>query len=202
MSKIELKYDKSYIWEIFKKLESHEYAIPVFKRDFVWSQQRIIDLFDSIWNGYPIGTVILWAPDTIIPSKDILTDKEQKDVNSPMYFILDGRQRLTAIYGCVQSEVKNEKFDLYFNLDTEKFTYDGEGNNVCMKVSDIYDTFILQDRLQEITVSFEEKKAKIFVDRARLLNSILQAYTVSVIIIKNCLIDQAKTVYSRINQYN
>jgi len=196
---LNIKSDREFLWEIFKKITNREYAIPVFQRDFVWTQQQIIDLFDSIWNGYPIGSIILWAPDSMIPAKHILTDEIDKDDNTPMYFVLDGRQRLTAFYGCVQSRVKNSKFNLYFNLNTEKFTYRNEGTHTCVKVSDIYDTFTLLDKLQEISMSVEENKAKILIERAKQLNTVLQGYTATLIVINDCPLKQAEIVFSRIN---
>jgi len=36
--------------------------IPAFQRGFVWERDNIKDLFDSIKNGYPIGSILLWKP--------------------------------------------------------------------------------------------------------------------------------------------
>lgn len=36
-----------------------EYLIPKFQRDFIWTPKQIIDLFDSILKGFPIGSIIM-----------------------------------------------------------------------------------------------------------------------------------------------
>ena len=35
-------------------------ALPDIQRPFVWSSAKARDLFDSMYRGYPIGTIMLW----------------------------------------------------------------------------------------------------------------------------------------------
>ena len=41
--------------------------VPPFQRNFVWERDDIKDLFDSIRNNYPIGSILLWKPKTKQP---------------------------------------------------------------------------------------------------------------------------------------
>jgi uncharacterized protein with ParB-like and HNH nuclease domain len=42
--------------KIIEHLESGQYAIPIFQREFVWDINSIKDLWDSIYRHYPIGS--------------------------------------------------------------------------------------------------------------------------------------------------
>lgn len=200
MASINIKSDREYLREIFAKVKSGKYVIPVFQRDYVWSEQQILDFFDSISKGYPIGSVILWKSIQSIPSKDILTDEKNSE-STPDYYVLDGRQRLTTFYGCVlNNSDKPERFRICYNLETETFEPYKKGKTESMLLSDIYDTFTLLGRLQELLNTIEDKeKALVYVERAKRLNSILQEYTVAEVLLDNCNLDEASTVFSRIN---
>ena len=41
--------------------------IPVFQREYVWKDEQIISLLDSIYHGYPVGSLLLWS--TKVPLK-------------------------------------------------------------------------------------------------------------------------------------
>ena len=90
MARIDIKSEREFLREIYKKVEAGKYGIPAFQRNYVWTGDRIADFFDSIWKGYPIGAIILWKPDIRMQTKDILTDEQQKE-NDAEYYVLDGR---------------------------------------------------------------------------------------------------------------
>jgi len=41
--------------------------IPVFQREYVWKDEQIMSLLDSIYQGYPVGSLLLWS--TKVPLK-------------------------------------------------------------------------------------------------------------------------------------
>lgn len=199
MSRIDIKSEREFFREIYDKINKGKYAIPVFQRDFVWKKEQVIDFFDSIWRGYPIGSIILWQPDSPMPVKDLMTD-EVRTIEQPEYFVLDGRQRLTAFFGCVYDSCnKDPRFNLYFDLDTETFTYSRNEKHTMIKVSDVYDTFVMLNRMQDIAADPNIVKAKTYVERAKKLNAIIQGYVVGEIYINNCSLREAEKVFSRIN---
>ena len=199
-TRIDIKSEREFFREVFEKILKGEYAIPIFQRDFEWKPKQVIEFFDSIWRGYPIGSILLWQPDTNMLIKDILTD-EVRSAQKPSYFVLDGRQRLSTFYGCVSRKAdKRKEFHLYFNLETETFTHVRSDAPNYMKVSDIYDTFALLDKMNDVSSRVsDQQKARQYIERAKRLNAILQGYTVSEVYINNCSLRQAEVVFSRIN---
>ena len=200
-SRIIIKSEREFFREVYDKIVKGEYAIPIFQRDFVWSSKQVEEFFDSIWRGYPIGSILLWQPDTDMPIKDILTDIIADAKVRPSYFVLDGRQRLSAFFGCVSNDLnKRKEFDLYFNVETEKFTHAHTDSPLFIKVSDVYDTFVLLDKMSDLGNRIENsQKARQYIEKAKLLNSVLQGYTVSEVNINNCSLKEAEIVFSRIN---
>lgn len=48
------------IYDAMSKITEGKYAIPPFQREFQWSKEKIIKLWDSILMGYPISTFLFW----------------------------------------------------------------------------------------------------------------------------------------------
>ena len=200
MSGISIKPDREYLREICSKIEDGKYGIPVFQRDYVWKAEQILDLFDSIAKGYPIGTIMLWQPKEYQPkTKDIITD-EVKEMPTPEYYVLDGRQRLTTFFGCVSNrEDKDNCFKLCYNLETESFEYSKKEKIEVLLVSDIYDTFTLLTRLQNIIDSLGDQKSSKYDENAKRMKAILKGYETGEIMLNNCTLEEAGVVFSRIN---
>lgn len=81
--------------------------IPAFQRGFVWEPESVAYLMDSIYKGYPFGSVILWRTREQLHSERRLgpfplIDKEPQ---YPIDYVLDGQQRLTSIFGVFQTEI-------------------------------------------------------------------------------------------------
>lgn len=53
------------IYEALSRIGSHERPLylPAIQRHFVWKQDQICKLFDSMMRGYPIGTFLFWEVD-------------------------------------------------------------------------------------------------------------------------------------------
>ena len=86
--------DKLKIREHLRRIEAKEYLIPNFQREFIWKKARIIKLLESVLQNKPVGGLLIWR--STIP----LTSKRYDNNNDNFLksYILDGQQRLTALY--------------------------------------------------------------------------------------------------------
>lgn len=48
------------IRKIIDKTLSGEIRIPSFQRGFVWDPEKVAFFIDSLFKGYPIGSLLLW----------------------------------------------------------------------------------------------------------------------------------------------
>ena len=73
-------------------------GLPDIQRPFVWPNQKVRDLFDSMYRGYPVGYLVFWKNGS--PSdRTIGVGGERR---SPEIVIVDGQQRLTCLYAVVK----------------------------------------------------------------------------------------------------
>ena len=97
--------------ETIESIQRHEYVLPAIQREFVWKPEQIQRLFDSLMQGYPFGTFLLWRVQAENSSKyrfyDFVRNYHEKDnphcpqlalLTNPVTAVLDGQQRLTALY--------------------------------------------------------------------------------------------------------
>ena len=64
MEKMYIQVERERITTLLDKVRSGAVAIPQFQRDYVWTPKQVVDFYDSILNGWPIGSLLLWVPDT------------------------------------------------------------------------------------------------------------------------------------------
>lgn len=81
------------------KLKEGRFVIPDFQRDFEWKPWDIRDLMRSIFLDYYIGGLLLWKGEkknfsALSCEKIYGFDGDER----PEYIVLDGQQRLTALY--------------------------------------------------------------------------------------------------------
>ncbi|GGC15080.1 hypothetical protein GCM10007205_25000 [Oxalicibacterium flavum] len=119
------------IRQLLGRVAEGEVRIPAFQREFVWEPDRVQFLMDSIYKGYPIGTLLFWRTREKLQSDRDLgpyvlpEPKEQY----PIDYVLDGQQRLTSIFAVFQTELKQAEnpkvdwvdvyFDIHANADAQ-----------------------------------------------------------------------------------
>ena len=126
------------IEDALNRIRRGEYAMPAIQRDYVWHQNQVTWLFDSIMRGYPISSFLFWTVrgEDVHGYKfyDFLTDyredfqirgNEKKVMASDRFTaILDGQQRLTSLYigfmGTFAWRVKNGR--KYENTESSRPT--------------------------------------------------------------------------------
>ena len=109
-------------------------ALPSIQRGFVWGTDQIELLWDSIAQGFPLGSLLLTKYDTNLRESTNTTSGQGNDgeLENPEYLILDGQQRATAIalgfrdiWSTPQYEVKEALWvDLVkLNKEERKFSF-------------------------------------------------------------------------------
>lgn len=120
------------IRQLLQRITDGEIRIPAFQRDFVWDPDRVQFLMDSIFKGYPIGTVLFWrTKEKLSYDRDLgpFTLPEPKK-EYPIDYVLDGQQRLTSIFSTFQTELKKNPgetwIDIYFDLSANPSAQDSQ----------------------------------------------------------------------------
>lgn len=92
---------------LLAQTENDVIVLPAMQRPFVWKDDRIYRLVDSLLRGFPVGAVMLWKTATLQRYRRILRDIDTDNAqvfsyetsnNESKYLVLDGQQRLTSLY--------------------------------------------------------------------------------------------------------
>lgn len=85
------------VGNILKDVRSGKIGLPDLQRPFVWKNDKVRDLLDSMLRGYPIGYIMLWESPAEEVGKTETIGANDKSYSSPKELVIDGQQRLTAL---------------------------------------------------------------------------------------------------------
>lgn len=116
----------SKVVDLLSDVKSGRIGLPDLQRPFVWKDNKVRELLDSMMKGYPIGYIMLWSsPDNYENTGYI--GKNSKMYKRPDDLVIDGQQRLTALlasmYGVTikDKDYKERKIRISFNPLTRDF---------------------------------------------------------------------------------
>lgn len=92
------------IGKLIEDIEIGDIALPDIQRPFVWYKKisKVRDLFDSIYQGYPIGYLLFWENANRDDFRNIGFNEPQRRM--PRFLIIDGQQRLTALFAVIKNQ--------------------------------------------------------------------------------------------------
>ncbi len=88
-----MKDQRLYIADIVRNIDDATLGtlnIPEFQRKYVWKASKVVDLVDSLWRGYPVGSLLLWENSYDSP-------RTAHGIQSRKLWIVDGQQRVTSL---------------------------------------------------------------------------------------------------------
>ena len=87
--------------DLLTEVTTGKIGLPDLQRPFVWPDNKVRDLFDSMMQGYPVGYIMLWgAPEDYDSTKVI--GENVKAFSHPQDLVIDGQQRLTSLLAAMQ----------------------------------------------------------------------------------------------------
>lgn len=98
-----------------------ELRLPEIQRHYVWRATRVRDLLDSLYRGYPSGSILMWETDEPVPTRASAIEQATSAFVGRK-LLLDGQQRLTSLTAVVNGEpvqVRGRKkpIEILFNLE-------------------------------------------------------------------------------------
>jgi hypothetical protein len=204
MAKGELTTTSIRINGLRNKIIEGEIKIPPFQRNFVWKQEQIIELLDSIVNDFPIGGLLLWETIEKLPSNRNIGGFKLPDSKAeyPISYVLDGQQRITSIFGVFSFELEykadegtSNVFEVYYDLTKSKFVgkKDLEPANKFLPLKLLFDNFNFNTYLHESQFTTDESK------EAVRIQGLFQDYDIPIVIIKKRSKGEVGVIFERIN---
>ncbi|WP_338544830.1 DUF262 domain-containing protein [Pseudomonas benzopyrenica] len=120
-----MEYQPYSIRKLLDSVKNGAIRIPAFQRGFVWDMDRVSYLMDSIYKGYPFGSLLFWRTKNQLAVERNLGRFElpKPEEEYPIDYVLDGQQRLTSIFTVFQNELIPKEdpnwSDVFFDMDAE-----------------------------------------------------------------------------------
>lgn len=151
------------IKEAMKKINDR-WFLPAIQRPYVWgnryeSEKYICRLFDSIYQKYPIGVLIMWETKSRVAHREFLCNFKQGDIYKNVdeglwerdkFLVYDGQQRLQTLFSCLKYTFNNRilVFDLSYDYDNDEDSNTGfrfvdaseQLNDFDLKVNTLFST--------------------------------------------------------------
>ena len=211
-NKITVKPDTIFLSELLENIANGDYKIPEFQREFVWNSSQMLELFDSILKGYPIGSLLFWKTKGY-KTKDEIGPYIIKEVgnNGDIGYVLDGFQRIATLFGVLMNPAHFEsiqnnpdkKFLIFFDAkenDFSRIKNKKSANIFAIPLYKIYDNRELFNFIRELDKEdLADIEKNIYIERARSLHDILHKYKLPFVEIKGGDIKSAVEIFSRIN---
>lgn len=112
------------VMELLNRIrDGDQLVLPDIQREFVWREEQIRLLMDSLMRGYPFGALLVWQTQFVaVPFRPFVRDFQpgmtfvtsEKPAKQKMEMVLDGQQRLQSLYLAAFGSYAGRH--LYFNI--------------------------------------------------------------------------------------
>ncbi len=134
------------------EIDEEKYVLPVIQRSFVWTEEKMELLFDTLLKGDSFGGVMVieeerdskplfnYRPFT----KDgyFISSGQVDNLKQKQFFVIDGQQRLQTFYIGLKGTINGKSlyFDLYSDFNSEyEFKFEKEENKLPKNSKEICD---------------------------------------------------------------
>ncbi|HEY8455428.1 MAG TPA: DUF262 domain-containing protein [Actinopolymorphaceae bacterium] len=186
---------------LLDQIDSGTLLLPEFQRGYVWNRDQVRGLMRSLYQGFPVGGLLLWE-----------TDIDPRSVRGEMtggvrLLLLDGQQRITSLYGVIRGRPP-----VFFEGDAGAFT--GLHFNVEREVFEFYAptrmrddptwidvTKLFTEGIQAFVPRFStDPKLGVYVERLSKLTGILNRnFHEEKIIGRDMTVDVVVEIFNRVN---
>lgn len=191
--------------DLARRILQGDILLPKFQRNFVWNKTQILQLLDSVYKNYPIGSVLLWQSKLKLKSENDIAglsiDLPKPDY--PVNYLLDGQQRLSTICGAMFWTGTDPKspWNLCFDLRKEKFFHLADMDDPplhqirLLKLSDASKFFSHVSSLDTLTAADKD----LLKEKANYLFNRFKDYKIASVTLGDMSIDDVAPIFERIN---
>lgn len=206
-----------FIEQILDSMKRGHLLCPQFQRTFVWEIKNQISLLESIKNGLPIGSIMVWKTTnleidyyekisgfTFFDKQDIDTSK-----NHSKSYILDGLQRLTTLYVALnkkntQEEDVENQTSFYYHLKKKIFLSNNqikkENFSMLMPLNILLDNIaLLKFQRNLFKIISNEQEVDELVNEIDAISAAFRQYKIPIIPVVTDDISVATNSFQRIN---
>ena len=126
-----MSYKPRTFFQILEDISRNALFLPHIQRPFVWEDDQMIRLFDSLMRSYPVQTLLFWRTTEHIKARkfmpvidrdldlSILYDEAKSREGIEKTFVLDGQQRIKTLHAIFYGGIvatNNATAEAYFDV--------------------------------------------------------------------------------------
>jgi hypothetical protein len=187
------------IRNLVDRIDRRELRLPEIQRGYVWKPPKVAALMDSLYRGYPSGSLLVWETSEGVEERVPDIDGPSQKPMTPPQYLIDGQQRLTSLHRVFSG---HEAARVVFNVETQRFQNESAATKkdprwiyVHELLSEEVDTYTLIGLLREKLPDLEPKTVSSRLDRLRRISD----YTYFVEIIDDLGYDEVADIFVRVN---
>lgn len=200
--------------DLLDNVASGEVRVPRFQRPYVWAPDDMIQLFDSVLRGYPIGSLLIWQTDR----KDISSLEAIGPIQLPTdgsalkSYVVDGHQRLATLLGVLRlpedyprTQMDKWRWWIAYDLREQQFLHIKDRSPSIplhlLPLRSVLRTADFARRTREIVSSADyAAEAEELLDRADMVQRAIREYRIPMTVMRSGSLDDAVTIFARVNQ--
>lgn len=199
-----------FLGKLVERIVAGKIRIPKFQRPFVWKQADLYALLDSVLQGFPIGSILVWdTEDEVKTTESVGPVGVGPHPGGLVGYLLDGQQRVSTLVGTLRlpdgakSIVHDVDWRVYCDLDKKEFLRqpsDGVEPHH-FPVGSLLNTagFFAACRRIESEVA-DKSTAQRWLNEADRLANAFRDYQLPLVHIREATLDSAVTVFARLNR--
>jgi hypothetical protein len=200
---------------LLEEISKGHIQIPKFQRRFLWTDEKRLELLRSIYDGIPIGSILLWR--TNLKSIGSAMQLGPHELPPPRAahatertYLLDGMQRLSTLYGCLwplprgrspfieDEEGERQSWLVCYDLEKKDFVKsdDEQIPPVWLPLTALLDSVRLLQFQRKLMARAD---ADLLIKRADVLAEAFRGYVLPIIPINTDNLADATRTFQRIN---
>ncbi|MFC9280210.1 DUF262 domain-containing protein [Streptomyces collinus] len=121
---------------LIAQIAAGEIMLPEIQRGYVWKASQVARLIESLYRGYPAGSLLFWKTGRQHETREAALGAAQALPSVMPLYLLDGQQRLTSLFRVLTDHAEAQ---VVFNIETEAFQNQSAATRRNRKWVKVYD---------------------------------------------------------------
>lgn len=127
------------IEDLLREVASGRIRMPRFQRGLRWDRRDRLNLFDSLYRGFPVGTLLFWRAPAEAGRSEIGRFAVDAEARPDALWVIDGQQRITTLVESLLARPgAHDGRAVCFDLDGCRFVY-GKAVPHCLPLAEVFD---------------------------------------------------------------
>jgi hypothetical protein len=187
------------VGELMNQIRRREIRLPELQRSYVWRPTQVAKLVDSLYQGFPFGSLLFWQSDEAPATRDLAVDQQTGMPFRPPVYLLDGQQRLTSLFRVFEDHPEAQ---IVFHVEKARFQNQSAATRSdpnWVKVVDVLDTNVaigsMTRKLRKAGCPLTEAEIEVRLGRIRSLGE--RSFNVETL--RGFSYDEVSEIFVRVN---